>query len=83
MKKRQMTLGKRLVSLDNPNKLQLIFNLNPRIIFSLLKCERIAFQKTTKVVQLDFSFFDVFFIIQLKNKKTYYAIHTTETIKEG
>ena len=36
-----------------------------------------------KVVRLDFSFFDVFFIIQLKNKKTYYAIHTTETIKEG
>ena len=57
MKKRKMTLGKRLVLLDNPNK-QFIFKLNSRTISYRLKWW-IAFQKATKCWSINFCFSEV------------------------
>ena len=66
MKKRQMTLGWRLVWFNNPNKFHLIFNLNPRIFFCVLKFRRILLydSKTKRLMQKKW-------LQQWKKSKTY------------
>lgn len=48
MKERQINPGTRLVSLNKRNKHELTFNLNPRVVFYLLKSTLMFFSKPQK-----------------------------------
>lgn len=49
MKERQINPGTRLVSLNKRNKHELTFNLNPRVVFYLLKSTWIFFSENAEV----------------------------------
>ena len=66
----------RLVSLDKPNKYHLIFNLDPRVFFGVLKCGWTAFEIARKCYLIIFSFYDVI-LCYLNQKVKPYVSHMT------
>ena len=68
-------MEKRLDSLNNPNKPQSLLNLDPRIIFFLLKYGRIAFPKITKCWSITFSLFDGILYDSTQKLKELHNIH--------
>ena len=52
-------MGTKPVLLDKPKKHQLTFNLNPRVVFGLLKVNILYFREERNAIHFIFSFYDV------------------------
>lgn len=66
-----MTLEIRQILLDQPNKLQLTFILDIRLIIRLLKSRWIRFQKATRGITLTFLMKNCF--LKLQNQNVYHS----------